>query len=478
MGCPHEDAGLLAWHSPSTWPNQRVPGAGEDIIVPAGRKVLISRALRGVLGLITVPSSSELVFGENVTDRITLSAHGIDVRGALRAGAESCRLIAPVVVTLHGSRPATRAELDALPPTYKGIVVQGGGTLELHGKQYHRTWVRLARAVQPGDRVILLQHAVNWEAGQRIVLTTTALKDARDWHRNEEHTLSGQLDSSVLPPGVGAALVLSTPTLYSHDAHDAWQGEVALLSRMVVVQGAVDDSEPVDTVPTACDDSEWILSTKSVPCPNRHLTGFGAHIFIAGALATARVAGVELHRVGQTNVLGRYPMHFHLMGDLGDSSRAYLRDSSVHRSYYRCVSIHGTHRAAVSQNVAYDVTGHCYYLEDGVETHNVIEYNLAAHIHFLGPPPRSSGQFCADIEQSDELLLPADSTASGFYLTNAQNFVVGNSASGGWAGFSFPTLPHPVKNHRGETSVTPSAQDILIFEGNTAHSAYVPGDRT
>ena len=40
-----------------------------------------------------------------------------------------------------------------------------------------------------------------------------------------------------------------------------------------------------------------------------------------------------------------------------------MRDSSVHRSFYRCVSIHGTSYATLSQNVAYDVTGYCYYLE-------------------------------------------------------------------------------------------------------------------
>ena len=66
--------------------------------------------------------------------------------------------------------------------------------------------------------------------------------------------------------------------------------------------------------------------------------------------------------MGQTNQLGRYPLHFHVMGAQG-GARSYMRDSSVHRSYYRCVSIHGTSYATISQNVAYDITGYCYYLE-------------------------------------------------------------------------------------------------------------------
>jgi cell migration-inducing and hyaluronan-binding protein len=88
------------------------------------------------------------------------------------------------------------------------------------------------------------------------------------------------------------------------------------------------------------------------------LTGYGGHVLVDGEAATARVAGVEFYRMGQTNVMGRYPLHFHRMKDAG-GKRSYMRDSSVHRSFYRCVSVHGTHGALVSQNVAYDAIGHC-----------------------------------------------------------------------------------------------------------------------
>ena len=168
---------------------------------------------------------------------------------------------------------------------------------------------------------------------------------------------------------------------------------------------------------------------------------------VSGPGSTGRVAGVQFFRMGQTNVLGRYPMHFHLQGSTA-GARSYVRDSSFHESYYRCISLHGTSYATLSQNVAYDIIGYCYYLEDGVEEHNVLEYNLGAHVHFIGSPPRGGGQFLADIEQSETLTLPADATASPFYITNAYNTLVGNAASGGWAGFAFPALRQPVKAHR------------------------------
>ena len=93
--------------------------------------------------------------------------------------------------------------------------------------------------------------------------------------------------------------------------------------------------------------------------------------------ATAQIDSVEFHRVGQTNRLGRYPVHFHLLGHAG--SRSYVRGCSIHRSYYRCVSLHGTHGATVSANVAYDAIGHCYYLEDGVEESNTLARSLGRH---------------------------------------------------------------------------------------------------
>jgi hypothetical protein len=141
-------------------------------------------------------------------------------------------------------------------------------------------------------------------------------------------------------------------------------------------------------------------------------------------------------------VLGRYPIHFHL---LGNCPSCYVRASSFYHSFYRCVAIHGTNQALVTENVAYDVTGYCYYLEDGVEENNTLSFNLAAHVHAIGPkPPNSGDQDIDPIPQSIRLTLPADVTASGFYITNVGNNIIGNAASGVSATASgivaFPTV--------------------------------------
>ena len=308
-GCPHlagistATPAMADWHDGSVWPRGRVPLSGENVSLPASRRVLLSRTHAPVLGLLTIPASSELIFGEN-EHGVELSAHGIEVKGAMRAGSATCRLLTRVTITLHGRRPASRAERENMPASSKGIYVTG--VLSLHGHQFHTTWARLARSVHPGDTTVFLQQSVNWEVGQQVLLTTSALKDSRDWHRNEVQTLAEppqQSTSSSL-----TALHLAGPTLFAHESNAAYSAEVALLTRLIKIQGAAGDSEPTDTTLLSCHLSDFVApyySPSVAPCAHSFLTGYGGHILVAGSRAVAHVAGVELFRMGQTNLLGR-----------------------------------------------------------------------------------------------------------------------------------------------------------------------------
>lgn len=119
---------------------------------------------------------------------------------------------------------------------------------------------------------------------------------------------------------------------------------------------------------------------------------------------------------------------------LGDGCReCYIRDSSFHRSYYRCIALHSTNHMLVTENVAYDVVGHCYFLGSGTEVDNTLSFNLAAHIHSINPAndqPGGSGQLTNVYQQGPTLAMPADVTAAGFFLPNIQNKLIGNAASG------------------------------------------------
>lgn len=86
-----------------------------------------------------------------------------------------------------------------------------------------------------------------------------------------------------------------------------------------------------------------------------------------------KIIGVELTNMGQQGIGGRYPLHFHLCRNLAGS---FIRKISVHHTNQRCVVIHGTMNLRIERNVAYSTKGHCFLLEDGVESGNVFLYNL------------------------------------------------------------------------------------------------------
>jgi len=79
-------------------------------------------------------------------------------------------------------------------------------------------------------------------------------------------------------------------------------------------------------------------------------------------LATAHFDHIEVTHAGQAFRLGRYPIHFHLEGDVHGS---YVKGCAIHRSFNRAVTMHGVHNLVVERNVIYDILGRvfCIYLK-------------------------------------------------------------------------------------------------------------------
>lgn len=189
--------------------------------------------------------------------------------------------------------------------------------------------------------MIYLQDVVNWEVGQEVVITTSAYFDEFD-PQNERLTIRAISAD-------GKRVQFTAPIQFWHYGGQEYQSEVGLLSRRIVFQGASDSDA----------------------------ASFGGHVLVMG---DGRFSGLQLIRMGQQNTLARYPLHFHLGGS---RPNAYVKDCSFFRSYYRCVSIHQTNDTEVLRNVAFDVYGFCYYLEEGVEENNTISHNLAAYVHTI-----------------------------------------------------------------------------------------------
>ena len=87
------------------------------------------------------------------------------------------------------------------------------------------------------------------------------------------------------------------------------------------------------------------------------------------------ISYAEFRHLGKEGVLGRYSLHFHLVGDTMRGS--YVIGASIWDSDNRWLTIHGTNYLVVRDNVGYKSVGHGFFLEDGTEVYNVLDRNLA-----------------------------------------------------------------------------------------------------
>jgi hypothetical protein len=88
---------------------------------------------------------------------------------------------------------------------------------------------------------------------------------------------------------------------------------------------------------------------------------------------TARLSYIEMTDVGQAFKVGRYAVHFHMIGAVHTS---YAKGCATHQGFNRAFTIHGTHYLRLLDNVVYDVKGHNIFIEDAIETNNIIKGNL------------------------------------------------------------------------------------------------------
>jgi cell migration-inducing and hyaluronan-binding protein len=232
------------------------------------------------------------------------------------------------------------------------------------------------------------------------------------------------------------------------------RGEVGLLTRNIKVQGSADAEESY----------------------------IGGHIMAMDG-STMTVSGIELTRMGQHLTLARYPIHWHINGDVRGQ---YIKNSAIHDTYNRCVTIHGTDNLRVENNVTYNTVGHCFFMEDGIETGNQVVRNLGIQTKChptlpcvptnLGIPGERGGFGPNSGQNSEDVLLPSDNTAATFWITNPSNDYIDNVAAGSDStGFWFSLPEHPNGAFEGteiSANTWPRRMPQGVFRGNVAHSNF------
>jgi cell migration-inducing and hyaluronan-binding protein len=210
------------------------------------------------------------------------------------------------------------------------------------------------------------------------------------------------------------------------------RGEVGLLTRNIKVQASADAEQ----------------------------TFFGGHI-MAMPSSKMYVSGIELNRMGQNLTLARYPIHWHLVGE---GKGQYIKNSAIHDTYSRCVTVHGTNNLQVENNVTYNTVGHCFFMEDGIEHGNQFVHNLAIQTkcHTSKPcDPTNLAPFGTEADgknfrltgqESKQVLIPSDNTASSFCSTRRVNSKAPRSAR----------KPTRVQPRCGSSRATPRTRTLTV----------------
>ncbi|MGZ3276282.1 MAG: hypothetical protein ACXU8Z_21175, partial [Caulobacteraceae bacterium] len=177
---------------------------------------------------------------------------------------------------------------------------------------------------------------------------------------------------------------------------------------------------------------------------------------------------------------------------LGEGKGQYIKNASIHDTYSRCVTVHGTNNLRVENNVTYNTVGHCFFMEDGIEhgnefirnlaiqtkchpTLDCVPVNLAANGE-LTPGYKDRAAIREASFSRKTTLLPSDNTAASFWITNPDNSYIDNVAAGSDANGFWLSMPeHPNGAFLGSEAALktwPRLTPMRAFKGNVSHSNF------
>ena len=433
-------ASVKRWSDAATWPDKKVPS--KDALVTIGRDMdVVLDVTPPALHGLTI--NGKLSFADNKD--LELTTEWIMVHGELEIGTEAKPHTRKATITLTDNiKDEDFGGMGGNDRSDRGIMLMGG-TLNLHGTEKN-SWTKLSKTAGAGSNTIEVLNPGDWKKGETIVLASTDF----DPHQAEERTIAAIR---------GNTITLDKKLDYMHFGKITFdvdeRGEVGMLSRNILIQAS----------------------------PDADQTLFGGHI-MAMLGSKMFVDGVELNRMGQNMHLARYPIHWHL---LGDAQGQYIKNSAIHNTYSRCVTVHGTNYLDIENNVTYNNIGHCFFLEDAVEHGNQFVHNLGiltkCHPNApcvatnLAPFGTTGGRnFDTAGQDAKDILLPSDNTASTFWITNPDNIYRDNVAAGSDStGFWFALPVNGTGKFAGTAigaKTWPRRTRVREFKGNTAHSNF------
>ncbi len=386
-----------SWSAPDTWEGGKVPPAGARVQIRQGHTVCYDCQTEQTVRSIHV--AGVLTFAPDRDTRLNVGLIKIQPGDDASENGFDCDSHVP---DLPSGQPRPALEVGTpeqpIPADHTAVIrlvycdgmdrescpaiVCCGGRMDFHGAPLNHTWVKLGTTAKSGDKVVSLAEPVTgWRPGDRVILTATTRQNKRKKTFKPSVRDSTQTEERLIKTVEGTCLTLDKPLQYDHQGDGAYRGEVANLSRNVIVESADPNGVRGHTM---------------------------YHRRSAGSISYA-----EFRHLGKQGVLGRYSLHYHLVGDTMRGSS--VIGASIWDSGNRWLTIHGTSYLVVRDCVGYRSLGHGFFLEDGTEVFNVLDHNLAVQALTAKPLPNQA--------------LPFDKNdGAGFWWANSLNAFTRNTA--------------------------------------------------
>lgn len=440
------------WSNASTWKPARVPQAGDRVLISRDTRVRFDTEQKETIRLVQVVGT--LAFARDRDTELNVGLITIQHVEECSEDGFACefegagkgpttpddRWPSLIIGTKDEPIPAdftARIRLhyvDGMNPANAPALACCSGRMEIHGSPLSNAWLKLGVDVAVGDRTVRLAKAVDgWRVGDAIIVTASnRAAGSGSFREGSRRSKTAQTEERLITAINGESLTLDEPLRFTHSGSGEFRSEVANLSRNVTVESADPSGVRGHTV---------------------------YHRFSRGSIGWARFA-----HLGKESELGRYPIHYHLVGDTMRGSS--VQGVAIVDSHNRWITIHGTQYLVVRDCVGYKSVGHGYFMEDGTEVFNLFDHNLAVQAYRGKRLPQ-------------QVLTFDPNDGAGFWWANGLNTITRNvTAENDEYGYRYDMQKRsnfdsklPIRQPDGSDAIV-DVRTIPIwrFEDNEAHS--------
>src|SRR5262245_477550 len=175
------------WSDPASWPDRKVPRAGDKVTIAAGKDVVLDVSPPALGGL----SIDGTLSFANTAD-LELTTEWIMLHGELEIGSEARPHTRKATITFTNN--VKDEDISGIGGTTdrvdRGIMLMGG-TLNLHGDRTN-SWTKLSKTADAGSSSIEVLNAAGWRVGDEIVLASTDF-DPRQAERRTISAIRGNV---------------------------------------------------------------------------------------------------------------------------------------------------------------------------------------------------------------------------------------------------------------------------------------------